>query len=247
MRSHKNCSKEVTPRAGMLLLAKPLSSTFASVKRYAMLGAIGMALAATAGMANAASVSYFLDQSNLSSGPLGDGTNYLQVTIDDQGAPGLINFTVKTLPALNNIAGSNFGIQTFALNTLLNTSSIPDSAIVNLPSGWSGNVPPPPNTIDGFGTFDIAVDNGGGNRLTTLTFSINVPGDTITDYVKLSGGNAAQGNVFFAAHVGGFDDGAGNTSAFFGGSTPVPLPAAAWLFGSGLLGLGGIARRRRSA
>ncbi|MGI9320139.1 MAG: VPLPA-CTERM sorting domain-containing protein [Thiogranum sp.] len=34
--------------------------------------------------------------------------------------------------------------------------------------------------------------------------------------------------------------------AFIGGGTPVPLPAAVWLFGSGLLGLFGIARRRRS-
>lgn len=246
MRIHKNYPDETAATSGSRFLAKPLSNTFASMKRYAMLAAIAASLAATAATAHAASVSYYLDQTNLSTGPLVDGVNYLQVTIDDQGSPGLINFTVQTLPALNSIAGSNFGIQTFGLNTLLNTASIPDSAIVNLPSGWSGNVAPPPNTIDGFGTFNIAVDNGGGNRLTTLTFSINVPGDTITDYVKLSGGNAAQGNVFFGAHVAGFDDGAGNTSAFFGGSTPVPLPAAAWLFGSGLLGLAGLARRRRS-
>jgi len=203
----------------------------------------GALMAGMAGTANAASVSYFLDQSNTTSGPLVDGIDYLQVTIDDQGGPGLFNFTVKTLPALNGIAVSNFGIQTFALNT---TMSLTDSDIVNLPSGWSGNVAPPPNTIDGFGTFDIAVDNGGANRLTTLTFSINVPSTTsLSDFVQLSGGNAGQGNVDFAAHVAGFDDGAGNTSAFFGGSTPVPLPAAAWLFGSGLLGLGALARRRR--
>lgn len=192
--------------------------------------------------AQAASVSYFLDQSNT----LADGPNYLQVTIDDQGAPGLINFMVATLTPLNSIAGGNFGIQTFGWNTLLNTSSIPDSSIVNLPSGWVGNVNPPPNTIDGFGKFDIAVSNGGSNRLTTLTFSIDVAGDAISDYVELSSGTAGQGNVFFAAHVAGFDDGQGNTSAYFGGSTPVPVPAAAWLFGSGLLGLVGAARRKRN-
>lgn len=30
-------------------------------------------------------------------------------------------------------------------------------------------------------------------------------------------------------------------------TNPVPIPAAAWLFGTGLLGLGGVARKRRSA
>jgi len=36
-------------------------------------------------------------------------------------------------------------------------------------------------------------------------------------------------------------------SANFDFSTAVPIPAAAWLFGSGLLGLMGIARRKKSA
>jgi hypothetical protein len=34
--------------------------------------------------------------------------------------------------------------------------------------------------------------------------------------------------------------------AFIGGMTKVPLPAAVWLMGSGLIGLVGVARRRRS-
>jgi hypothetical protein len=32
-----------------------------------------------------------------------------------------------------------------------------------------------------------------------------------------------------------------------GGTTPVPVPAALWLFGSGVLGLVGVSRRRKSA
>jgi hypothetical protein len=39
----------------------------------------------------------------------------------------------------------------------------------------------------------------------------------------------------------------GNTLSFTGESAAVPIPAAAWLFGSGLLGLLGISRRRRDA
>ncbi|WP_424206600.1 CHRD domain-containing protein [Sulfuricaulis sp.] len=50
----------------------------------------------------------------------------------------------------------------------------------------------------------------------------------------------ADGHAYFNIH----------TSMFTGGEirgflAPVPIPAAAWLFGSGLLGLMGIARQRR--
>jgi hypothetical protein len=47
--------------------------------------------------------------------------------------------------------------------------------------------------------------------------------------------------------VAGFQDqdpGAGEvTSAYFGGTTVVPVPAAVWLFGSGLAALGWMRRR----
>ncbi len=58
--------------------------------------------------------------------------------------------------------------------------------------------------------------------------------------------NVAGGtNTWTTKSVGGFV-----TSAYtmdFTPAAPVPVPAAAWLFGSGLLGLAGAARRRRSA
>jgi hypothetical protein len=38
----------------------------------------------------------------------------------------------------------------------------------------------------------------------------------------------------------------GNTGAACGAAPPIPVPAAVWLFGSGLLGLVGVARRRKS-
>lgn len=189
---------------------------------------------------HAASVSYFLDQSNV----LADGPDYLKVTVSD-GVSGLIDFKVETLAPLNSIADpNNFGIQRFSFNTTL--ANPPDASLVNLPTGWTGNSAPPSNQADGFGAFDLDVSNGGSNRLSVLTFSINVAGDSLSNYTfDVSGGNAAQGNVLFSAHVAGFNDGYGNTSAFFGGSTPVPVPAAVWLFGSGLLGFAGIARRKR--
>lgn len=186
----------------------------------------------------AATVSYYLDQSNISSLP--DGTNYLQVTISD-GAAGAIDFRVETLAALNAIAANKFGMDQFGFNT---SRLITSSNISGLPGAWSyggaGN-------MDGFGGFTVRPDtSGANNRIPVLTFSIvGISGDVITDYIMPSSGNAGQGNQFFAAHVAGFNDGYGNSSAFFGGSTPVPVPAAIWLFGSGLLGLVGLARRKK--
>jgi hypothetical protein len=35
------------------------------------------------------------------------------------------------------------------------------------------------------------------------------------------------------------------SEAYIGGVTTVPVPAAAWLFGSALIGLAGVARKRK--
>jgi len=60
-----------------------------------------------------------------------------------------------------------------------------------------------------------------------------------------STGSAGGQGLIFQLGTATFD---GTTLAFTGnaGSTSVPLPAAAWLFGSGLLGLLGIGRRRET-
>lgn len=49
-------------------------------------------------------------------------------------------------------------------------------------------------------------------------------------------------------HPQGLDGGAGSYSiSLWGSAASVPLPAAAWLFGSGVIGLVGLARRRMNA
>lgn len=192
--------------------------------------------------AHAETVSYYLDQSN----ELADGVNYLQVTIAD-GADGAIDFEVTILQPLLDIAGSSggFGLVSFGFNTTGAANSATEVNIVGLPDGWSVDSN---NNQDGFGTFElIAEEHGAGDRVSpTLSFSITgVSGDTVYDYLVLSGGNAGeQGNQFFAAHVAGFDDpNSGETSAYFGGLTPVPVPAAVWLLGSALLCFASIGRR----
>lgn len=178
---------------------------------------------------HAASTTYFMDQSNA----LADGVNYAEVTIDDEGDPDEINFTVDAFESVLG-AGSNFGIQRFAFNG-------PDlsGATLELPTGWSyiGS-----QNISAFGVFLNVITGTGGTRQDPLVFSIGgVGGDTIASYAASN-----EGGEFFAAHIASFTNFCPTDSAFFAGSgpAPVPLPPAVWLFGSGLLGLVGMARRR---
>ena len=59
----------------------------------------------------------------------------------------------------------------------------------------------------------------------------------VTNYIASPDGYAGNRMI-----VGPFPN---QTPAFGGTMTPVPVPAAVWLFGSGLLGLVGVARRRK--
>lgn len=85
--------------------------------------------------------------------------------------------------------------------------------------------------------FNLAPNLSGGRK----TVGFAAAGNTIT----ITGGPAVNGCCqwdFFIDNLG-FNEPlpTGSTS---GGVSPVPIPAAAWLFGSGLLGLIGVARRR---
>ena len=210
-----------------------------------------IALVGVAQPASAAMVQYVLDQSNAET-VLPDGVPRVSVTINDptNNNSGNIVFTVATLPGAFD-EGSNFGIQSFGFNLAAGAPALSASKFI-LPSGWSVRSA---RNQDGFGRFDwVLTRSSSGSRLDPLTFQIkNVAGDTVLSYFDLSTGSSGQGNVAFAAHVAGFNSGTGDdeedeiTSAYIGGGTPVPVPAAAWLLGSGLLGLMGFARRRQVA
>jgi hypothetical protein len=154
-------------------------------------------------------------------------------------------------------------------------TGLAEADIINLPDvNWSATVSfNPPNSggtaQDGFGKFDAVVADGGQSRVDpSLMFSIDLglaqsETDSIFDYIA----NSSKGH-FFAAHITGFTDlnpldpvdgcvtdSEGNhtpecnilTSVWVGGGTAVvPVPAAVWLFGSGLLGLVGMARRKKA-
>jgi hypothetical protein len=216
-----------------------------------------------ASSSQAASVSYFLDQSN----KLSDGINYLKVTIAD-GAEGSVNFTVEALDALLNIAGDNFGIQKFGFNVLGGIAA-EAADVAGLPENWRARNG---GRMDGFGLYDITLKGKGKNRQDPLTFSIDgVSVDSIMSYVDLSTGRSPQGFSLFSAKVSGFnfgncDSGGGKDddkkgpsggdggkggkcvhSAYFGGVTEmgtIPAPPAVWLLGTAVAGL--VVRRFRA-
>lgn len=205
--------------------------------------AMAALMAAAAGSVHASTVSYFIDQTN--SANLSDGINYAQVTISDEGVAGNIDFTVEVLEAGFIAAGANPGSKltmktfSFNFNALL---AVDTTNIANfVPGDWTVKKTDA-NAGGGFGFFDFELADGSNNTPTmALSFSIvGVDGDTIEDYAV---GYTSASDPYFATHISGYDIN-GETSAKF--ATVVPVPAAAWLFGSGLIGLVSIARRRAS-
>lgn len=191
--------------------------------------------------AHAASVSFFLDQSNT----LPDGANYLSVTLDE--ITGGVNVLVKTLDPLNSIAGKHLGIRKFAFGL----SNDVFEEITDLPDGWYVKHN---RRMNDFGRFEFKLEGKGWPRREELSFTVG--GVSLGDFDSL-----------FAAKVAGFEwcredewrnrcGGKDRVTkkAYFAGSLTelpppspgaVPVPAAVWLFGSGLAGLLGLASRQK--
>lgn len=215
------------------------------MKKLPMLVAAGLLATTVAGAVHASSVTYYMNQTNIDQGTWIDGIGYLKVKIAANSSGG-VDFTVTPLSKLTGATPlNNFGLQAFAFNT---TNANLAASNISPPTNWNVSTS---QQADGFGTFDFELKDGGTSRNNPLQFTIS--GASYSDFAKASSGSATQGNTYFAAHVAGFTGPSGVTSGWFGGSTTVvppsdvPVPAAVWLFGSGLMGLVGVARRRRSS
>jgi hypothetical protein len=149
----------------------------------------------------------------------------------------------------NNLAPTTAGIDEY----FFSLDSILDPGLLTFTFNQSKSTISEPQILTGVNLFDTP---GGGS----YDFSIRtIPstaraGDTISMLIGYSGAGpysagsfntpseGAGGGVFIAAaHMTGTGDGTGE--AFIAGSV-VPIPAAVWLFGSGLLGLIGFARKK---
>ena len=153
----------------------------------------------------------------------------------------LVNYTVTGDVLLGDELGDYNAFGLTAGDTIT-ASGVFDDSVLSAGSGTisfgSGSI----NTMTLFiGTEIFTADNDGSPMMTLSNSSL-----TDFDYYALAGVNGAPAD--FSSFLTGFDD-----FAFLYGEwrttvtlTPVPVPAAVWLFGSGLIGLLGIARRRQN-
>jgi hypothetical protein len=155
-------------------------------------------------------------------------------------------------PSARKVVGAELGI-----TTAPDASSIVQAATATLENsalstGLTGDIKALNlGTLDAFGGTSSGIIGTPQSSDVNLNFYTEgfISGIGIGSAAKLYGVTA---NGVTAGQVLGYDLGSitfdGSTLSFTGNSTPtVPLPAAAWLFGSGLLGLLGIGRRRNVA
>ena len=204
-------------------LTSPILSTF--YRSSAVWVASILCLIATAAVpCQAASVSFYLNQSN----HLPDDVNYWSVTLTEN-LNGGVDIRAKILDPLNRSGKGHLGIQKFAFSFTGNTTG----TITGLPDSWRVKENRP---LGDLGIFDVRLQGKGHALVDILSFTVNDV--DLRNFESL-----------FAAQAAGFTGKHRDKSANFTGSiptTPVPIPPAVWLLSSGLLGLVGVARRRRS-
>ncbi len=144
-----------------------------------------------------------------------------------------------------NVNASSWTIGSFTATNLSGFSSEPAGYPLNTGS----------RTVDGFGTFNQTTKGFDGYKYaaSSVGFTLTNTSGTWADAAGVLTPNTRGYSV--AAHIFVCNTSAGACSPSIGAAatgyasvTPVPLPAAGWLFGSGLLGLVGfLVRRGRKA
>lgn len=199
--------------------------------------------------------------SDAGSGISNDG---LMGVIDFTLAGGAITVTSFSQDAYQGTAGGTFYLRSTNLGTM--GGSISSTGDMNFdPTGRQGlaanfaatlgeqpwNIDNPTLTAPGTGLYDQWTTGSSSNDQQGFTSGFTVTGSILDDVVA---GSSWTGTLVSAGNIGvawgtSFDgtqfSEVFNVTIDAADAPPIPIPAAVWLFGSGLVGLVGVARRRR--
>lgn len=180
---------------------------------------------------------YSIDQTNGGATLIGSTAYVTGLTFDSSGtlygSGGTSVFTIDTSTGSSTLLGDTGGFISSGDLAFDSSGNLFMSAI----GGLNGDRLISVDTTTGAGTLigDIGLPNVFGlNFLDSVLYGFTAGRGTITIDTNTGSGTYVALNGIAATGA----DGAG-------GVTPVPIPAAVWLFGSGLLGLIGIARRKK--
>ena len=223
--------------------------------KFVQILGIAFALLLSAGMAHADT--YTMTTDHCSSGGCLPSSAFFGTVVVTQGInSSTVDITVTLSPAGSlafqenpiNVSNGNGITGSFAFNLDLASPTI---SITGLPSGWGWGTN---DQMDGAGTYEWAVQCGPAVCTTgqvsnpgSVTFSVVRTGGTLAPSDFATDGTGA--GDFFAADVVSNIPGAGIRTGVISGSsftppTGTPEPGTLALFGSGLLGLAGIVRRK---
>ena len=204
------------------------------IKKHLISAILFSAMALGSIVASAATANYTFG--NLLSGtftPSGSFASLAVTTTDNT----TYDFTLTAF-SLDSLFTSGAFIGSMAVDTTFaHKEALPSAALTGLGNGVTSV-----GTSNGggpTGVWDFRYDFGGGSdRLTGL--------ETVFWTSTFATAHTFDGNQF-ALHIQGLTDDQGDSAWYTPSRTPppVPLPAAAWLFGSALLGFVALSNRRR--
>lgn len=164
--------------------------------------------------------------------------------------PGISNASSVALPALDI---QNFNVDS-GMSLTSSTLNIGATAFSIITNSTPIDIPDVAFSLSSSGSYDAGTGIGSFNGSITIGSLLMADFTQLSIYNTGGGGYQFFGDVTYtggsmignlkAGRIEGATSNANNVVATLGQVTVVPVPAALWLFGSGLLGLAGIARRK---